>query len=79
MFKRINRRHERKRLPLTVHRPFAEWSPVFFNAARVVSLIDLFIRHAGIAPIDGEPHRTKEASREYAEKRAKRKTVRNSA
>jgi DNA replication protein DnaC len=78
LFKLINRRHERQRLPLTAHQPFAEWSPVFSNAARGVSLIDRFIRHAGIAPI-GESHRTKEAGREYAEKRAKRKTARKSA
>jgi DNA replication protein DnaC len=69
LFEIVNRRYERKPTIITTNRPFAEWSEVFPNAARVVSIVDRLIHHAEILVIEGESYRMHEAKQRAARKK----------
>jgi DNA replication protein DnaC len=61
LFELIGRRYQKRSTLITTHKTFAEWSDVFPNAARVVSLVDRLVHRAEVISIEGDSYRLKEA------------------
>jgi DNA replication protein DnaC len=68
LFEVVSRRYQQPSILLTTHNVLTEWTTVFPQAARVVTLIDRLGHRAEILKIAGESYRVKEAQERAAQK-----------
>ena len=67
LFEVVSRPYQQQRpLLLTTHKAFAEWNPIFPNAACVVTLIDRLGHRAELVALEGKSYRLKEAEERAA-------------
>lgn len=68
LFELVSRRCEQKSLVLTTNLAF-DWPSIFPSATCTTALIDRFIHHADIIPIEGESYRKREAELQFSARR----------
>ena len=75
LFQLVNRRYEKKSIVITTNLAFSDWTSIFPSATSATALIDRFVHHADIIPLEGTSFRMRDAQEDTVKRRIQRRST----